>query len=139
MDVQTASFNRPFRQDPQSNLSISIKEDICEVTFRVWDLDGQEIEGVRGRVSFDHGWACEYVMLEIYSYPEQKELCSSDIFLWKLTQSSWLTEKIDQRTKIYPTWLNQDRREYFHFLIEGHDNYIEVIASGFKIDLITQV
>jgi hypothetical protein len=137
--MQPASLNRPFRKDPQSNLCINIGEGICEITFQIWDLDDQEIEGYKGKVSFDHGWACEYVAMEVYPYSELKELCSSEVFLWKLTQSNWFDEKINKRSKAYPTWLDWDKRKYFHYLIEGHDNYIQVIASGFKIGFIPEV
>lgn len=137
--METTHINKFFRQDPQSNLSIQIEEGVFEVTFQVLDVDNQEIEGYKGKVSFDNSWACEYVGMEVYPYSESKELCSSELFLWKLTRSGWFEEKVNQRSKIYPTWLDWDKRVYLHYLILGHYNCIQIIASGFKIDLIPEI
>ncbi|PQA56756.1 hypothetical protein [Siphonobacter curvatus] len=131
--MKAALLDIPFQQDPQSDLVINMGKGICEVTFQLWDLADQEIEGYTGKVSFDHGWACEYVGIETYPYSELKVRCSSEVFLWKITQSGWFHEKINQRKRAYPTWLDWDKREYHHYLIEGRNDYIQLIASSFSI------
>ena len=61
-----------------------------------------------------------------------KEPYHPGIFLSKISESQWYDSKIQQRTEIYPTWLAWDKNKYVHYLLEGHDHHIHMIASNFE-------
>ena len=44
----------------------------------------------------------------------------------------WLQQVSEQRAADYPNWQNWDAKEYFHYVVQGHDNYYEIIAAGFS-------
>jgi hypothetical protein len=37
-----------------------------------------------------------------------------------------------KRLQYYPEWKTWDTREYQHYVVQGHDNYYDIIASGFE-------
>ena len=52
--------------------------------------------------------------------------------IYKVENSTWLQQVSEQRAADYPNWRNWDAKEYFHFVVQGHDNYYEIIAAGFS-------
>ncbi len=125
-----------FKQDPQSNLSINISEGLCEVTFLLWDLDDQEVTTHKGRLIFHGCWAAEYLGVEMYTCDRPSELCLPNIFLSVIGESQWCANKTQQRAEVYPTWLAWDKREYIHYLLQGHDHWIQVLARSFEFQIV---
>ncbi|WP_420149827.1 hypothetical protein [Spirosoma sp.] len=112
--MQTDSQVKLFKQDPQSNLALQFEDGNCTITFQVWNLADEEVESHKGVISFLDCWACEYLSMELYSYQYGKELYASNAFIFKISQSNWLNEKVKKRTQVYLTWLSWDKKDYFH-------------------------
>lgn len=127
---------RSFKQDPQSNLSITISEGLCGATFSLWDLDDQDVTTHKGRLIFHDCWAAEYLGVKMHTCDRPSELCHPNIFLSAIGESQWLANKIQQRAEIYPTWLTWDKREYIHYLLQGHDHWIQVLARSFEFQIV---
>jgi hypothetical protein len=51
--------------------------------------------------------------------------------VYQIENSTWLLQACEQRLKNYPKWRNWDDRKYVHYIVHGHDNYYEILASGF--------
>jgi hypothetical protein len=134
--MQTDSQPKLFKQYPQSSLSLQFEDGNCTITFQIWNLADEQVESHKGVISCHNCLACEYISMELYPYQDDKELCAPNAFIFKISQSSWFDEKIKKRSQVYPTWLSSDKKVYFHYLIEGHVNYIQVIATGFKVDFV---
>ena len=126
------------KQDPQSNLSISINDRLLEATFLLWDSNDQDIRTHNGKLIFYNCWAAEYVNVEIFD-AAIREPCHPNIFLSKIIESQWYDSKIQQRAEIYPTWLAWDKKKHVHYLLEGRDHHIQMIASAFEFQIISCV
>lgn len=126
----------PFTQDPQGNVVLRVQEGACTVLFEVCDSQGEALPTQQGRIRFADCWAAEYVALSVPNSPENQERCTPHAFLWERTVSPWLAEKSASRMGQYPNWRDWDQRTYRHFVVAGHDNYCQVIATGFELDLV---
>jgi hypothetical protein len=134
--MENKSLTSCFKQDPQSNLSITISEGLCEVTFLLWDLDDQEVTTHKGRLIFHGCWAAEYLGVETNTCDRSSEPCLPNIFLSAIGKSHWLSHKTQQRAEIYPTWLTWDKNDYIHYLLRGHDHRIQVLARSFEFQIV---
>lgn len=56
--------------------------------------------------------------------------------IYEVTNSKWLEEASGRRLKCYPEWKGWDKKIYHHYVVSGHDKYVEVIAEGFSEELI---
>lgn len=124
-----------YRQDPQSNLTLLINEGICEATFLLWDSNDAEATGNKGGIIFHDCWAAEHLSSELKPYSGANEQCIPGVFLVKVLGAQWYVDKVRDRVAMYSNWQAWDKRVYFHYLLSGHDNYIQIIASGFKFEV----
>jgi hypothetical protein len=66
---------------------------------------------------------------EYLPYQVEQGLAPSGVY--QSENSTWLPLACGQRLKNYPEWRNWDDRKYVHYVDQGHDNYYEILASGF--------
>lgn len=81
-------------------------------------------------LSFEHAWAVRGVVSEFPPYEFESPIPHSSIF--NLRNSRWLGPAIQERLRVYPRRANSSPLLYHHYLVLGHDNYYEIIATGFK-------
>jgi hypothetical protein len=80
------------------------------------------------RLTFHHAWAVrsfrwEYVPYKIASDPHS--------YIYEVENSQWLDESSVEYLRLYPEWQGRDNLSFHHYVVKGHDNYVEIIASGF--------
>lgn len=114
-------------QDPQGNLTLNHTDGLCEVLFDCWDESGEPAD-YSCSIKFQQAWAVRGVCMEStpYKYKEHLRSC-----IYEIENSLWLDELSKMRVAYYPEWKDWDKRIYKHFLVTGHDNYYEIIATGF--------
>jgi len=120
-------------QDPQGNPLMIFSEHNCEIYVGCWIEAGIPAEYIC-KITFISGWASRCYGVEYLPY-EIKEHLRSAIF--ELTNSLWLKESSEYRLKCYPEWKTWDNLIYHHYIIQGHNNYIEIIAESYKEEVIS--
>jgi hypothetical protein len=61
---------------------------------------------------------------------------SSRSSIYEVIDSKWLKESSDRRLQCYPKWRILDEKIYHHFVVSGHDDYVEVLAESFTEEII---
>lgn len=126
----------------ESALSISLKEWMnpqgevvledswrdCLVSFGCWTELGEPADFLC-QIRFHRAWAVRGVHTEFLPYKVIEPKRSSILVV---QDSRWLKELTEQRLAIYTEWKNRDKTEYKHFVVEGHDNYYEIIAESYE-------
>jgi len=51
---------------------------------------------------------------------------------YEIENSTWLRQASEQRLRNYPRWRDWGENKYHHNVIQGHDNYYEIIAAGYS-------
>jgi hypothetical protein len=80
-------------------------------------------------LQFEHAWEVRGHCSEHLPYQVKQGLSRSDIY--KIEDSTWLKRASEQRVRDYPNWRDWDAKEYRHYVVQGHDNYYELLAPGF--------
>ena len=119
-------------QDPQGNPLLINSERRCEIFFGCWEEAGTPANYIC-RIEFNSAWAIRSYGIEYLPY-EIKEQKHSAIF--EIENSKWLKESSDYRLKSYPEWKNWDKKIYHHFVVQGHDEFVEVLAESYKEETI---
>ena len=119
-------------QDPQGNPLLIYCERSCEIFVGCWEESGIPANYIC-RITFNSAWASRSYGLEYLPY-QIKELKRSAIF--EVTNSKWLKESSEYRLKCYPRWKTSDRKTYHHFLVQGHDEFVEVLAESYNEETI---
>jgi hypothetical protein len=124
-------------QDPQGDVALLFTRDRCEVFFGCWAAPAEPADHLV-RLSFEHGWAARCVCSEYppYTYEINERSPSSSIL--EVQESQWLKELSDRRLETYPRWKDWDHKRYLHYVVQGHDNYVDVVALGFTETLISR-
>jgi hypothetical protein len=120
-------------QDPQSNPLLIFSESIRVVYIGCWIEAGVPADYVC-KIAFKAGWASRFYAIEHLPY-EIKEFHRSSVY--EVKDSSWVKESSKRRLECYPEWKTWDNTTYRHFIIGGHDNYIEIIAEDFTEEIIS--
>jgi hypothetical protein len=115
-------------QDPQGDVVLYSSREGCNVSFGCWEAAGEPAEYIC-KLSFNHAWAVRGINSEYlpYEYEANHRSC-----IYKIEDSLWLKNETEQRSKSYPEWREWDSRLYHHYVVSGHDNYVEVIAASFE-------
>jgi hypothetical protein len=116
-------------QDPQGDVVLHHSRSTCSVYFGCWTDAGEPADYVC-ELQFDHAWGVRGYRLEWLPYRLGQEPTRSGIY--KVENSTWLREASEQRAAFYPNWRARDQTEYCHFVVHGHDNYVEILAAGFS-------
>ena len=113
--------------DPQGDVVLHHSREGCAIYFGCWTTNAEPAEHIC-RLTFAHPWAIRGFNSEYSPYEYEKHSRSC---IYEIVHSVWLADETSRRSKNYPEWRKHDSRTYHHYLVKGHDNYYEVIASGF--------
>jgi hypothetical protein len=126
----------PFQINAQGNAVLLSATGESQVFVSLWDEQGYEMPHL-GKFRFINAWASEYFATE-----NGGSYLTADSapygFLARIESSTWLAECIKRRLSRYPNWLQWDKRNYHHFMVHGHDNYVQIIAEQFEISFATE-
>jgi hypothetical protein len=115
-------------QDPQGDLVLKHCRSECSVYFGCW-IDAGEPANYICEIRFDHAWAVRGYRSEYLPYKIGAEQTRSDIF--KIVGSTWLKQASKQRERSYSNWRDWDKKKYDHYVVQGHNNYYEILAAGY--------
>lgn len=118
-------------QDPVGDVILEHSRSKCAVYFGCWINAGEPADYVC-ELQFDHAWAVRGHRSEILPYRPGRGHQPPHSGIYKVENSTWLQQASKQRAADYPNWRNWDAKDYFHFVVLGHDNYYEIIAAGFS-------
>lgn len=124
-------LNLPFQVNPQGNTALVHSTSNCQVFVSLWDEHNGELPTL-GKFRFLNAWASRCFSSEDggnYRTANTEPL----LFFARIDQSTWLTECINRRLTRYPDWLKWDKRIYHHYVVRGHDNYVEIVAEDVEI------
>lgn len=62
-----------------------------------------------------------------YEIKDNKRSC-----IYEVIESDWVEQVTRQRLLEYPKWHDWNETVYKHFVVSGHDNYYDIIASSFE-------
>jgi hypothetical protein len=120
-------------QDPQGNPLLIYSERICEIFVGCWEEEGTPADYIC-KIKFNSGWASRSYRIEYLPY-EIKEYKRSAIL--EIENSKWLKESSDYRSKCYPEWKTWDKKNYRHFVVQGHDEFVEILAESYEEEMIS--
>ena len=132
--VQSASaIQLPFWQAPQELLAITIANGTCQAFFALWDYDGNTIPGCLGKVTFSNVWATKTLSTDLLPYLLNPHSFHSHLL--EVDGSEWLAFESQNRLDTYPSWRTWDQTTYHHYVLEGAESYLEVLAADFKAEM----
>lgn len=115
-------------QDPQGDVVLHYSREDCEVFFGCWIEAGVPADYLCN-LTFRHAWAVRGLSLEGFPYQVKDHVRSC---IYEVENSVWLKQVSEQRLEIYPRWKDWDERKYKHFVVWGHDNYFDIVATEFE-------
>ena len=115
-------------QNPQGNVVLHHSREDCQVFFGCWTESGEPASYLC-KLTFHQAWAIRGLRLECFPYrvKEHRHSC-----IYEVDNSSWLEQVSEQRLKNYPEWRSWDERKFRHFVVSGHDNYYDIVATEFE-------
>ena len=116
-------------QDPQGDVVIKHSRSECAVYFGCWTNAGEPADYIC-ELQFEHTWAVRGYCSEYLPYLVKQGLPRSSVY--EIANSTWLRQASEQRLSDYPRWRDWDKKKYHHYVIHGHDNYYEILASGYS-------
>ena len=122
-------------QDPQGDVVLHHSRECCTVSFACWDAAGEPADHIC-QLNFHHAWVVRGVNSEYLPYEGPEHHQHSCIY--EIEDSVWLKQESEERGKTYPEWREWDSRLYHHYVVRGHDNYVEVIASSFEEGVVSR-
>jgi len=124
-------------QDPQGDIVLNTSGKECTVFFGCWDEQGDPANYL-SKILFKNCWASKYTHSEFLPYKIYGGKAHS--YILKVENSTWLRKLIDEKREVYPSDIHigfsWDKKEYVHFVVQGHDAYIDIIATEFNIEII---
>jgi hypothetical protein len=114
-------------KDPQGDVVLHHSRSECSVYFGCWVTSGEPADYLC-QLTFHHAWAIRGFRWEYMPY---KIALDSHSCIYEIEHSRWLNEASVEYLKLYPEWRGQDNKSFHHYIVKGHDNYIEIIAAGF--------
>lgn len=115
-------------QDPQGNVVLRHSREDCDVFFGCWTQAAEPADYLC-KLTFRNAWAVRGLCLEGFPYQikEHRRSC-----IYEVENSSWLEQVNEERLKNYSKWKSWDERKYKHFVVSGHDNYYDIVATEFE-------
>ncbi|KRE70877.1 hypothetical protein [Paenibacillus sp. Soil750] len=113
-------------QDPQGDVILNVSENECNVYFGCWNDDSTPADYI-AKIIFNGCWSTNYTNAEYIEY--DYELLHHSYIL-KVIDSQLLKGMLAKHKRLYPTSKTKND-DYNHYVVAGHDVYIEVIALDF--------
>lgn len=124
-------------QDPQGDIVLNTSGRECVVFFGCWDKQGDPTNYL-SKISFKNCWASRFTHSQYLPYKIYGDKAHS--YILKIENSTWLRCLINEKREVYPDGvqigLSWDKKEYIHFVVHGHDAYIDIIATDFIMEII---
>jgi hypothetical protein len=120
-------------QDPQGDVILNISERECNAYFGCWNEDSTPADYI-AKISFIGCKSSIFSRSEFLDY-DYEHLYHS--YILRVLNSKWLEAQINKDNKLYP----HNRKlinDYNHYVIKGHDVFIEVIARDFILEKINK-
>jgi hypothetical protein len=115
-------------QDPQGDVILRHSRSECKIYFGCWLSAGEPSNNICELV-FDSAWAVRGCSSEYLPYRHEQTGTRSDIY--EVENSTWLKQASKQRAESYTNWRTLDKKVYHHYVVQGHDNYYEILAAGY--------
>jgi len=115
-------------QDPQGDVVLHASRKECAIYFGCWIEAGIPADYLCC-LRFHYAWAVRGFSLEMLPYEIEELSYRSSIYY--VENSRFLKSAVEQRARDYPQWLSWDGKIYRHYVVSGHDNYFDIIASGY--------
>ena len=119
-------------QDPQGDVVLNHSRDQCSVSFACWEAAGDPADYLC-RLIFNRAWAVRGVRSEFLPYESKAHHRSC---IYEVLESEWLERETALRSQSYPEWRSWEGKQYHHYVVQGHDNFVEVIALGFEEQIV---
>lgn len=122
-------------QDPQGDVVLHYSRSNCFVYFGCWISAGEPADYIC-KLTFYNTSAVKCFKFEYTPYENREFKYHSKISI--IENSQWLKRVSEQRLEYHPDgkmWKDKDRQ---HYVVSGHDNYYDIIASGFEEQIISQ-
>jgi hypothetical protein len=120
-------------QDPQGDVVLHVSCKDCTVYFGCWMASGEPAEHLC-KLTFEHAWATRSFSSEFTPY---KTNSAERSCIYEIENSTWLNDLSAERLENYPRWREWDKDTYHHYMVIGHDNYIEIIAASFTESMLS--
>lgn len=122
-------------QDPQGDVVLHNSRTECFIHFGCWISNIEPADYICKlifhNVSAVRGFRFEYTPHESKEFKYHSSISV-------IENSRWLEQLNEQRLKHHPEWEKLDEKKYKHFVVSGHDNYYDIIASGFDEEIISR-
>ncbi|WP_223556395.1 hypothetical protein [Lysinibacillus sphaericus] len=118
---------------PNDYMNIEYIGDTMYCYFKIWNTPGEYSKKI-GILTFESIWAVRFQRNRRLNYYPLEEEHSFRSYYLMVPNSSWLTSLIKLRDEEDSEWRNFDKKEYFHYVIQNNDHYIEIISSEINID-----
>ena len=122
-------------QDPLGDVVLRYSLEECFIYFGCWISPGEPADYL-GKLTFHDAWAVRGFHFEFLPYEVEELNYHSKILVVK--DSQWLMQLSERRLSLYPEWKNWDKREYRHYVVSGHDNYYDIIATRFDEQIVPE-
>lgn len=124
-------------QDPQGEVVLHSSDRKTCIYFGCWDEKGDPA-GYLAKIIFEHCCATKFVHSSYPPYEVTGERSRSAIL--NVFDSQWLRALVERKKELHPNLINPQEayngKLYKHFVVLGHDVYVDVIATGFRIEKI---
>jgi hypothetical protein len=121
-------------KDPQGDVVLRHSRDSCAIYFGCWTEAGDPADYLC-QLLFKHAWAVRGGS-DSQSLPYEYE-AHHHSGIYEITDSEWMKSESTKRSEVYPNWREWDDKIYHHYFVSGHDNYYEVLAAGFDVNIIS--
>ncbi|GIP39021.1 hypothetical protein J31TS4_23010 [Paenibacillus sp. J31TS4] len=104
------------------------------IYFGCWNEDSTPADFI-AKITFEDCWATKSIHSEYLEYKVEEYKHRS--YILKVENSVWLSELNNKKKELYPN-SHTDHLNYCHYVINGHDVYVEVIAKDFVLKRISR-
>ncbi|HZG81786.1 MAG TPA: hypothetical protein VEZ13_13540 [Brevibacillus sp.] len=116
-------------QDPQGDIILHSSGRDCFVYFGCWDDESNPCDYI-ARISFNGCIASKYIHSQFLNYKVEEHNFHS--YILSIQNSSWVKQVAENEKRIYGDRAI-DYSLYLHYVVQGHDVYVEIIAKEFTL------
>lgn len=134
MKSEFNALELPIWQNPQSSVAIRYLKNSVYIYFSFWNSETYETDtNYIGEIEFENAWALELEVLPMHGIMTIFHNFKS--YILQADRSGWLLSKFELRQAVYPDWLNWDKKKYYHYIVQGSESWIQVLASNYSVKI----
>ena len=118
-------------QDPQGDVVLHAGRDLIDVYFNHWIESGVPAETLV-KLRFNGAWASRTFCSEFLPYQHSDSEVDGCSWIYRVQDSEWMASCVAERKSRYDNWTGWESKEYNHFVVQGHDNYVDILAESFE-------